>query len=138
VMVDPVSNLAGILSSSSCEQIAVTPELKGIGIPVNSSHHQAVERAGDGLRVVARCPDDNVIEAVEGTQPGHFVVGVQWHPERGIDDDAPSQALLNAFVRAAAKMARSFIAPAPGRGRRGWLPQQSRAYRVASNGRSSG
>jgi putative glutamine amidotransferase len=38
---------------------------------------------------------------VEGTQPGHFVVGVQWHPERGIDDDAPSQALLNAFVKAA-------------------------------------
>jgi putative glutamine amidotransferase len=103
VVVDPLSNLAGILSSSSCEQIAVTPELKGIGIPVNSSHHQAVERAGDGLRVVARCPDDNVIEAVEGTQPGHFVVGVQWHPERGIDDDAPSQALLNAFVKAAAQ-----------------------------------
>jgi putative glutamine amidotransferase len=69
---------------------------------VNSSHHQSVERAGDGLRIVARCPDDNVIEAVEGTQPGHFVIGVQWHPERGIDDDAPSQALLNAFVRAAA------------------------------------
>ena len=48
----------------------VTPELRSIGLPVNSSHHQAVERPGDGLRVVARCPADNVIEAVEGTQPG--------------------------------------------------------------------
>jgi putative glutamine amidotransferase len=102
VTIDPVSNLASILAKSSCEQIAVTPELKSISVPVNSSHHQSVERAGDGLRIVARCPDDNVIEAVEGTQPGHFVIGVQWHPERGIDDDAPSQALLNAFVRAAA------------------------------------
>ena len=102
VTIDPVSNLAGILAKSSCEHIAVTPELTSISVPVNSSHHQSVERAGDGLRIVARCPDDNVIEAVEGTQPGHFVIGVQWHPERGIDDDAPSQALLNAFVRAAA------------------------------------
>ena len=85
VLVDPVSNLAGILAKSTCEQIAVTPELKGIGLEVNSSHHQAVERAGDGLRVVARCPDDNVIEAVEGTHPGHFVVGVQWHPEFDAD-----------------------------------------------------
>ena len=103
VTVDPVSNLAGILANSSCEQINVTPELKPIAIAVNSSHHQSVEKPGDGLRVVARCPDDNVIEAVEGTHPGHFVIGVQWHPERGIDDDAPSQALLNAFVKAAAE-----------------------------------
>jgi putative glutamine amidotransferase len=103
VAVDPVSNLASILAKSSCEQIAVAPELKPISVAVNSSHHQAIERAGDGLRVVARCPDDNVIEAVEGTQPGHFLIGVQWHPERGIDDDAPSQALLNSFVEAAAK-----------------------------------
>src|SRR5579859_3458428 len=37
-------------------------------LPINSSHHQAVGIPGDGLRVVARCPQDGVIEAVEGGQ----------------------------------------------------------------------
>jgi len=46
---------------------------------VNSRHHQALDRVGDGLRVVARAPD-GVVEAVEAV--GHrFVLGVQWHPE---------------------------------------------------------
>jgi putative glutamine amidotransferase len=34
-------------------------------LPVNTSHHQAVAAPGDGLRIVARCPDDGVIEALE-------------------------------------------------------------------------
>jgi putative glutamine amidotransferase len=47
---------------------------------VNSFHHQAVGRLGDGLVASARCPEDDVIEGIE--QPGRrFVVGVQWHPE---------------------------------------------------------
>jgi putative glutamine amidotransferase len=70
-------------------------------IPVNSSHHQAAEVAGDGLRVVARCPDDGVIEALEGTSPDHFVLAVQWHPERSVDDDQPSRAIFRALVEAA-------------------------------------
>jgi putative glutamine amidotransferase len=69
-------------------------------IRVNSSHHQAVERVGDGLRVVARCPEDGVIEAVEGTAPNHFVLGVQWHPER-MASDSVAQAIFRAFVQAA-------------------------------------
>jgi len=34
-------------------------------LPINTSHHQAIAAPGDGLRIVARCPDDGVIEAVE-------------------------------------------------------------------------
>src|SRR5262249_46388460 len=102
VTVDPVSNLASILSKSSCDSIEVNADLKPIEIVVNSSHHQSVAQLGDGLRVVARCPVDGVIEAFEGVYPGHFVLAVQWHPERGVDDDAPSQAIFNAFVKAAA------------------------------------
>ena len=102
VTIDPVSNLASILAKSSCESIEVDGDLKPVEIEVNSSHHQAVQNPGDGLRVVARCPVDGVIEAVEGVYPGHFVLAVQWHPERGVDDDAPSQAIFNAFVKAAA------------------------------------
>jgi putative glutamine amidotransferase len=46
-------------------------------LPVNSFHHQAVDRVGKGLRVVARAADGTV-EAVEGAG---FVIGVQWHAE---------------------------------------------------------
>jgi putative glutamine amidotransferase len=46
-------------------------------VGVNSFHHQAVDRVGAGLRVVARA-DDGTVEAVEGAG---FVLGVQWHAE---------------------------------------------------------
>src|SRR5271165_4974674 len=71
-------------------------------IPVNSSHHQAADLIGDGLQLVAWCPEDHVKEAVEGTAEDHFVLAVQWHPERSCDTDAASRALFQAFVRAAA------------------------------------
>jgi putative glutamine amidotransferase len=48
--------------------------------PVNSSHHQAVARSGEGLRVSGRAPD-GVIEAIEA-EGERFCLGVQWHPER--------------------------------------------------------
>jgi gamma-glutamyl-gamma-aminobutyrate hydrolase PuuD len=70
-------------------------------LPVNSSHHQSAAAIGEGLRIVARCPDDGIIEALEGTAPDHFVVAVQWHPERSVDDDSASQALFRALIAAA-------------------------------------
>ena len=72
-------------------------------VPVNSSHHQSVDRIGDGLRIVATCPDDHIIEAIEGTDKNHFVLGVQWHPERGYASDPFSQALFTRFISEAAK-----------------------------------
>lgn len=71
-------------------------------LTVNSSHHQGLERPGDGMAVVARSPKDGLIEAVEGTEE-QFVIAVQWHPERSFDYDAASKALFAAFVRAAAE-----------------------------------
>ena len=70
-------------------------------IPVNSSHHQSADVIGDGLRIVARCPDDGIVEAIEGTSSDHFVVAVQWHPERSVDDDQHSRAIFRALVEAA-------------------------------------
>jgi putative glutamine amidotransferase len=70
-------------------------------VPVNSSHHQSADAIGSGLRVSARCPDDGVIEALEGTAPDHFVIAVQWHPERSVDLDEPSRAIFRALVEAA-------------------------------------
>jgi len=69
---------------------------------VNSSHHQAIRTAGDNLRVAAVSPGDGVIEAIELDAPNHFVVGVQWHPERTYAQSEFSRAIFSAFVQAAA------------------------------------
>lgn len=74
---------------------------RSITVPVNSSHHQSADAIGEGLRIVARCPDDSIIEAVEGTAPNHFVLAVQWHPERSVDDDDASRKLFRALIEAA-------------------------------------
>ena len=70
-------------------------------IQVNSSHHQAMRVIGDNLRVSAVSPLDGVIEAVELDAKNHFVVGVQWHPERTYVQSAFSRAIFSEFVRAA-------------------------------------
>jgi putative glutamine amidotransferase len=91
VRIEPDSRLARVAAGSAAER----------SIAVNSSHHQSADAVGDGLRVTARCLDDNVIEAIEGTQPGHCVIAVQWHPERGFEGDAVSAALFRELVQAA-------------------------------------
>jgi putative glutamine amidotransferase len=68
---------------------------------VNSSHHQAIRIPGDNLRVAAVSPEDHVVEAVELASPDHWVVAVQWHPERTYTQSALSRALFAAFIRAA-------------------------------------
>ncbi|MGA3160926.1 MAG: gamma-glutamyl-gamma-aminobutyrate hydrolase family protein [Terracidiphilus sp.] len=90
VRVAPGSRLAAMIPRDS----AAEP-------PVNSSHHQAVKVVGDGLRVTAVSPLDGVIEAVELDSPHHFVLGVQWHPERTSSESAFSRAIFAAFVQAA-------------------------------------
>jgi putative glutamine amidotransferase len=91
VDVDPSSILGEIVADASGQ----------LQIPVNSSHHQSAELIGDGLRVVARSPEDGIVEAIEGTSPDHFVLAVQWHPERSVKDDEPSRAIFRALVQAA-------------------------------------
>ena len=68
--------------------------LYGLCCRVNSAHHQAVDRLGDGLRAV-QWAEDGVVEAVEG--PG--ILAVQWHPERlGGPGLARGQDLMEAFA----------------------------------------
>ena len=71
-------------------------------LTVNSSHHQAIRTVGDNLVISALSPGDGVIEAVE-LPPGnpHFVLAVQWHPERSYIQSAFSRAIFAAFVHAA-------------------------------------
>jgi putative glutamine amidotransferase len=85
--IDSSSKLAGIVGAEI--------------LPVNSSHHQSAEQIGDGLKIVARSPKDGVVEAIEGTANDHFVLAVQWHPERSFDDDAASRKIFQALIDAA-------------------------------------
>jgi putative glutamine amidotransferase len=87
-------------SATSTTSASASPTDKVV-VPVNSSHHQSADAIGDTLRMVARCPDDGIIEALEGTSPDHFVLAVQWHPERSVDTDEPSRAIFRALVEAA-------------------------------------
>jgi putative glutamine amidotransferase len=70
-------------------------------VRINSSHHQAIARPGEKLKVTARGAD-GIVEAVEFDSPEDWVVGVQWHPER-MPDDAFAQKLFADFIGAARK-----------------------------------
>lgn len=82
VRIEPESRLAELLDGAD-------------GLQVQSYHHQAVDRVGDGLRVTARGVE-GVVQA--GELDGHgFGLAVQWHPEE--DDDLR---LFSGLVTAAA------------------------------------
>jgi putative glutamine amidotransferase len=65
---------------------------------INSSHHQAIDKPGNNLRVTARAAD-GTIEGVEWTGDSNWVAGVQWHPERM--GDAFAARLFDDFIAAA-------------------------------------
>lgn len=73
--------------------------LYGAEAIVNSAHHQALDRLGEHLTAVSRCPFDACIEAIcHDTLP---LWGLQWHPER-LD---PSKTTLDGTL-----LLRSFLA----------------------------
>ncbi len=67
----------------------------------NSHHHQAVKSLAPGLKISARSGDDGVIEGIEFAG-AHFILGVQWHPERLLT--AESHQLFTGFIRACQEM----------------------------------
>lgn len=67
---------------------------------VTSSHHQSVDRLGEGLSVNAKS-QDGIIEGVEYLEKDSkaFLLGIQWHPERFEDYDNPfSKNILTSFI----------------------------------------
>lgn len=86
VKVQAGSRLAGVLGT--------------LEVDVNSLHHQAVNRLGDGLRAVAAAPD-GIVEGAEMAGGPPFVLGVQWHPEDLVDRDPAARNLFAALVAAA-------------------------------------
>jgi len=108
VEIDPDSLLAEVLRRETDGKMPLQPRESALVtqagklvLPVNSSHHQSADAVGQGLRVVARCAEDHIIEALEGTSRDHFVVALQWHPERSVADDEVSRGIFRALVHAA-------------------------------------
>jgi putative glutamine amidotransferase len=105
---NPIKHEQGQPARRPSHHIAIEPdsllaELAGqSNVRVNSSHHQAIQRLGQNLRVIARAPD-GVIEAVQDARGDRFVLGVQWHPEAGWEHDPLSQAIFQRFVAEASK-----------------------------------
>ena len=65
-------------------------------------HHQAIDKVGDGL-VVSAMDADGVVEALE--LPGEsFVLAVQWHPEKSLDDLRLFKAVVEAARSYAGRM----------------------------------
>jgi putative glutamine amidotransferase len=88
VIIEQGTHLASVLPASE--------------LNVNSSHHQAIRKVGEGLRVTALAPD-GIVEGLE--DPRHpFYLGVQWHPEDMSGEESAST-LFAAFIEAARKHA---------------------------------
>lgn len=84
IAVEDSSRLAGIVGRSR--------------LAVNSLHHQAIDRPGAGVRVLAYAPD-GIAEAME-VEGQPFALAVQFHPEELAPTDEASRRLFEAFVRA--------------------------------------
>lgn len=72
-------------------------------VRVNSSHHQSIAELGRNLKVVARA-SDGIVEAVEWMGDSNWVTGVQWHPERMIEDDRVARELFRQLAAVARKV----------------------------------
>lgn len=85
VRIEPGSSLAELLGAEEAL--------------VYSNHHQAVDKPGKKLKVIARA-EDGLIEAMERVE-GRLGLFVQWHPEQ-MDDTEHRNAIYGALVRACA------------------------------------
>src|SRR5438067_1908233 len=81
--------------------VLLPPQLAGVlgasEVEVNSFHHQAIGRLGEGLRAVAWSPD-GIVEGAEMDESSGFVIAVQWHPEDLVTHDATARSLFRALV----------------------------------------
>jgi putative glutamine amidotransferase len=97
---DPKNALAHDAHVSAGTRLAALLGLADDGgrISVNSRHHQAPKRIGEGL-IVSAVAGDAVVEALE-LADHLFCVGVQWHPENFVET-GEFQSLFNGLIDAA-------------------------------------
>lgn len=94
------------------EKVELVPDsqiaqiLGGAGtIGVRSSHHQTIDRPGEGLTVTAYA-HDNSIEAIEYYEKS-WVIGLQWHPEEASANVVHRQKIFQSMISQAEQQARS-------------------------------
>jgi putative glutamine amidotransferase len=86
------SHPIGISAGSVLEQMA-----GGLRADVNSTHHQALGRLGRGLEPIAHAPD-GIVESVSFSDREHWILGVQWHPEKSCAYDEFSRTVFTHFT----------------------------------------
>ncbi len=99
VTLDPASRLAGLLGAGE--------------FPVNSRHHQAVDRVAPGFRAVGwhegtTRNGERLIEAIEATDATRWAFGVQWHPENLVAREDETGLVARRLFEAFAATARSW------------------------------
>lgn len=92
---NPTIHEIDIPTESPLFQLSEAPRVK-----INSFHHQCTDKLGNGLKILATSTD-GIPEGVylDGER---YVIGVQWHPERGYEYNPIDAALFRSFVKAAA------------------------------------
>lgn len=75
---------------------SVLSRIYGLRFPVNSAHHQGIDRLGRNLEAI-QFAEDRVIEGIVHKELP--IIGVQWHPERmeGQDGEGPKGERLLEF-----------------------------------------
>ena len=91
-----------LLHSVTIEENTLLARLLGVqSLAVNSWHHQAPDRIGDGLRINCRAAD-GVIEGLESST-GKPVLALQCHPEECVPTYPQFQVVFDWLVEEAAK-----------------------------------
>eukprot|EP00931_Biecheleriopsis_adriatica_P124598 TRINITY_DN99747_c0_g1_i1.p1 TRINITY_DN99747_c0_g1~~TRINITY_DN99747_c0_g1_i1.p1 ORF type:complete len:422 (-),score=75.46 TRINITY_DN99747_c0_g1_i1:109-1374(-) len=84
--------------------------VQGGDLMVNSYHHQGVRELGSGLVEMARAPDgvlEGFYDPTYDPESGKFVVGLQFHPERMLDDYPGCKRVYEFFIRACSAFRRA-------------------------------
>jgi len=83
--------------------VTVTPRTKlaqalgATAVRVASFHHQGLDVVAPNLKVVA-LSEDGLVEGLEHTGSGQWLIGVQWHPEDTASTDSHQQSLYDALI----------------------------------------
>ena len=101
----PTSGRSDINHQESSHALQMTGDLDwlpGETPPVNSFHHQGLDRLGEHLAIFARSADGIAEGIIDPRLP--FFLGVQWHPERQTDHPL-SRKILERFLETASRQA---------------------------------